>query len=1033
MKQRILDLLGKRSHYTLALYRALAYKGSFQSFQLFMNNGLENGDWTCVDGQWRISVPKSPIVLDPLTIEVDYLLNTARQFFVPTEKIRTKLEKEGYFDSVNYTPKRATFHEMILDNLQGYQIVPGKFERNADGKIKRKTCWQSQQVFIAEFDDDVSETSLAEVLENNAFIRNNATVLIESIRSGFNDPTDDTCNGGLRYRAFFLMPRLVTNIKPAEFLIEQLKAALPGACDSGSTITNGAFGRKDTNYQIVGNTVLSSVIADWTQKWNEIQAIENRYHLSESINIQEITDVYREKIGELSFDPDGWSLKMLPCVFNTHEHDGWNSGDNAMGVFRHSDGQGYTLHCFKCSEKRTYRVKPRKRGKRRVKQISESEAVYDDLVSAEIDNKDIWDFIVAPRVFSHNRRAILVQTDAGVGKDFAMLMEAKRNDVFSLNPHSGLSEQLHSRATQRGLASYHIKSRSHGFDKIADLSLPERISVFKSDENVLCIHADRCQALLDRVGSCKEVLCNAEGCEVYEFCSQHRYISQIRKAAQCQVAHYSWPQLPTDPGSKGIVSQIMNARKKYQRGPLLWVVGEIDAQKLLNRHVITTAEIIKGIAIWQNEPAGELYRLLGELCAPHLTGKERFDKLVRHYPGLDHQAATRQLTKIGVPHLDDKYTVEFSVSKALTDGVISIENASTINEIPRMYQSHWTPIQQLERFLMHCANPDPPIFFNSTQLEFITPPNLHTQIDTYIMQSATADAGQIESLITLTADDISFDVAMGNRVEHHPEARIFKVSTGRYVRSTCFEYDKDWKVVGLKDTIRPHLENLLNILDNTPGDKFVNTYKPIYDDDIFDDDPLVSELRGLPNVNWSNWSAGYGLDLPPETALIEFGTNEPSEQVLKASCAEVYFSDANSLSFEYDFFHEHDGIRIEGIRTYKDKRVQAQYEQMTEMSQYQMANRTRPVRNPSLVLIYSSHPCKWLDGRVQWITPDMLGGNLRELKVSEPITAFQRERDEKKSLAVELAKEGLSNKEISVQLGFKSQSSVANLLKGIEL
>ena len=154
---------------------------------------------------------------------------------------------------------------------------------------------------------------------------------------------------------------------------------------------------------------------------------------------------------------------------------------------------------------------------------------------------------------------------------------------------------------------------------------------------------------------------------------------------------------------------------------------------------------------------------------------------------------------------------------------------------------------------------------------------------------------------------------------------------------------------------------------------------------------------------------------------------------MKQSCAEVYMSDSIPLDFSCVDFHEHDGIRIDGIRTYSDSRVQTQYEQMTSLAQYQMANRTRPVRNASVVLIYSSHPCKWLDGRVQWITPDLLGGNLRELVIEEPQSQFQRERDEKTELAIELAKEGISNTQIATQLGYKSVSSVANLLKGLNL
>ena len=612
-----------------------------------------------------------------------------------------------------------------------------------------------------------------------------------------------------------------------------------------------------------------------------------------------------------------------------------------------------------------------------------------------------------------------------------MLMAAKENDVLSLNPHSRLSAQLTERAEDEGLDAFHIKSRLHGFDIIRELPLVERIAEFKKNPEVMCIHADRCQALLEQTANCKDVLCNAEQCEVYDFCSEHRYVSQIPKAAQCQSVFYSWLQLPTDPGSKGIVEQIMTARRKYDRADLLWVVGEVDASKLLNRHTVEVTEIQRGLGLWGDTPAGELYRLLGELCVPTWTANQRWDRLVADFHKIELSVVSRQLSKIPVKIQNG--IEEVSVPTALAEELISIMNPTAISEIPRVYPPHWTLVEQIDRLLTYCANPEPPIFFDGQALQFVTPPELHRKVDTYVMQSATADASQIENLLCMMADDIDFEVGTAARVEHHPDARIFKVATGRYVRTTCFVYDKEWCVVALKESIRPHLENLLRILQNTPGEKLVNTYKAIYDGDELKDDELIQALRAEPNIIWSNWAAGYGLDLDDDTTIIEFGTNEPSADILTAACAEIYMGDPIPLDFSFDEGHEHDGVRIEGVRTYKDSRVQRQYEQMASSAQYQMANRTRPVRNPSRVLIYSSHPCPELDSRVQWVTPDMLGGNLQTFAVAEPKTAFQRERDEKKALAIELAREGLSNKEIAKQLGYQSQSSVANLLKGVDL
>ena len=62
-----------------------------------------------------------------------------------------------------------------------------------------------------------------EVIRNKPFIHANCVALIESIRSCYNDPTDSTCNGDLRFRAFFLMPNRGYHLQETEFLIKQLE------------------------------------------------------------------------------------------------------------------------------------------------------------------------------------------------------------------------------------------------------------------------------------------------------------------------------------------------------------------------------------------------------------------------------------------------------------------------------------------------------------------------------------------------------------------------------------------------------------------------------------------------------------------------------------------------------------------------------------------------------------------------------------------------------------------------------------------
>ena len=106
-------------------------------------------------------------------------------------------------------------------------------------------------------------------------------------------------------------------------------------------------------------------------------------------------------------------------------------------------------------------------------------------------------------------------------------------------------------------------------------------------------------------------------------------------------------------------------------------------------------------------------------------------------------------------------------------------------KMPRVYQKNWTLIQRLDQLLTYAVNDEPPLYFDTQSLIWTTPPILHQMCDTYVMQSATADKTQIKSLITL-ANDVDFYAGDGKRVEHHQDTTIYKVVTGRYVRSSCF-------------------------------------------------------------------------------------------------------------------------------------------------------------------------------------------------------------------------------------------------------
>ena len=632
----------------------------------------------------------------------------------------------------------------------------------------------------------------------------------------------------------------------------------------------------------------------------------------------------------------------------------------------------------------------------KVRRIANSNRTFQTITDAQDQLSAVWKKVDSPSV-GYNQRVILLQSDTGTGKDESTLQMAETRDVFALQPHDNLSQQMNQRATERGLTTMHLKSRTAGAGKLEGKTEKERLDLFNTDNSIQCLYPERCDALIKRVGSCREVLCNKYDCPVYGTCRRNRYLSQFRKCATVQYVNYSWQKFLTDPVATGVLNKVLNSYKVMQKEQPMFVLGEVGAMELINSHFVSIEEIARGIDIWKDEPLGKFFSLLESICGLSIDPVERAERIYTQWTNIDLIQASKQLSKILIED------TALSLSKAVATKQYSIDTTTEIAKLPRLYQQGWTLIDRLEHMFTHASIPV--VFFDGQSIEFNTLPQLSKLVDKVVMQSATANMGQVRNVLKAVTPEISFVSNSYERVRHHTGTRIFKVRTGRYVRQTVFEYDDDWKIVGLRDEIRPHLKRILSILQATPGAKHVNTYKPIYDGKALQEDELIQELRVLKDTTWSNWKSSYGRDLGG-VALIEFGTNELSTEVLKTECQKIYQADSIPLDFSFTRTYKSDTHEYANVRTYNDSRVQEQYEQMVSMAQYQVVNRNRPVRNPARTIVYSNHPCPLIDDRVIWVEPHQLKGNLLTLEIKGDYGRI-----------LELAKEGMTNTEIAKIIG----------------
>ena len=246
------------------------------------------------------------------TLLIHCLVNRSHTLKHPKQKKSLKIN--GYYAHPNYKISQIPLDSVCEETLlKGFQFVPGTFEwldkrtekrdgdiivrktRISDGEcvsekkspdrtgamkegettteriIRDGDAWTAQQLFLVEFDDDTTESTLAEFIAARPFLRENAWLVTESLRSRYDDPDDETCNGQLRLRIVLCMPRAVKTIDEREWVCEALLKVLPG-CDkkSAKSITNGGIGKVGAEHvklkKIVDTDWFNTAIATGQQK-----------------------------------------------------------------------------------------------------------------------------------------------------------------------------------------------------------------------------------------------------------------------------------------------------------------------------------------------------------------------------------------------------------------------------------------------------------------------------------------------------------------------------------------------------------------------------------------------------------------------------------------------------------------------------------------------------------------------------------------------------------------------------------------------
>ena len=277
LRETILALVARHPRYPNDLYNACV-SGSTPSrteFRQLLSDMRDDGDIRInannlvlspkptpevpADTAARTPEPPKPTneVENPTdTFLIHCLVNRSLTLKHPKQKKSLKIN--GYYAHRNYKITQIPLDSVCEETLlKGYQFIPGEFIDTHDTGIRNdKENWVSQQVFLVEF-DDTTESTLAEFIAARPFLRENAWLVTESLRSRYDDPHDAECNGQLRpANRVVYAPCRQDTIDEREWIYKALVNALPG-CDKGSAISipNGGLGKVGAEHVKIGKIV----------------------------------------------------------------------------------------------------------------------------------------------------------------------------------------------------------------------------------------------------------------------------------------------------------------------------------------------------------------------------------------------------------------------------------------------------------------------------------------------------------------------------------------------------------------------------------------------------------------------------------------------------------------------------------------------------------------------------------------------------------------------------------------------------------
>ena len=535
------------------------------------------------------------------------------------------------------------------------------------------------------------------------------------------------------------------------------------------------------------------------------------------------------------------------------------------------------------------------------------------------------------QAFGRGENLIGFRADTGIGKthESIRLYQIKGIGGFISTPTTDLAKEIEARLDAAGVPMF----RYRGIDSDPDGEFPHEKA---------CKFSDLYKAYIESGRNPYEMLC-LPTCPHQSECEQDGYLSQEAKAKAAQVVVAAHKDLLFNPLFRGTTDRFLPQHEED-----LITIDDFDVFESFIEVKVTQARLEYLRDTWHDHPLGDFAKdLLNAFVvqnAPH-TG---ITEILNTMSGTNRGAIIEALASYRV--VDSVYTRKEAQEITAHIG----QSVERIEALPKIETESWNLLIQLEIFISqyhHAAGA--PIEWEKSTLTFYLPPlPLYTQAKVICM-SATLNQTFFEKAFDHRQKkhgDVGFIDA--DDTEWHPDASVYQLRTNRNPRSTLLTAEKiegtdgkvRWHYTGFSATGQKEFNDILAFVKANPQRPHaLISFKWVTEkcaDELQEAGIITGHFGGL-----------VGLD-----THFRRDTDTPIFlHILGAPEVPPYETEHRYQLLYGDRETPPDFTRNDTTGEYHEKDVQAVYEAGVKSELMQATGRAGLVKNPSIVILWSSH------------------------------------------------------------------------------